>query len=234
MAFPPTNPGLIARLQGASDPVAWEEFVAIYRPAITGFARRRGLTEHDAEDVAQEVLSAVASRIDQFVPAGASGGRARFSTWLCAIASHKAVDELRRRLRPADNRAVPLATIPDLEDRSADSRLLRDEVRRRCFHAAAADVRREVSGSTWQSFWQTAIEGVDPADIATRLGVTVGGVYAARARVTQRLLKRIGALEGEWTADDLAALDVESPDCHHPDRAIDAGRQPLGDGQSGD
>ena len=134
MAFPPTNPRLIARLQSASDPAAWEEFVGIYRPAIARFARKRGLAEHDAEDVAQEVLSAVASRIGSFIPPGALGGRARFSTWLCAIASHKAVDELRRRLRPAAGGAVPLSGIPDVVDRSIDSRLLRDEVRRRCFH----------------------------------------------------------------------------------------------------
>ena len=57
---PQTRPSLILRLRNPDDIQAWQEFVDVYQPVIENLARKRGLQEADAKDVAQEVFSRLA------------------------------------------------------------------------------------------------------------------------------------------------------------------------------
>ena len=127
MAFPTTDPGLLRQLKDPAETSAWDRFVAIYRPAIVAVARQRGLTFADADDVAQEVFTAVAGAVHRFDPdrrdGASSGPRARFSTWLATIADRKTIDALRRaRVRPASGHAFEAvaARVPELIGGSAD------------------------------------------------------------------------------------------------------------------
>jgi len=205
--FPSTDPGLIRQLKPPADPAAWGRFVAIYRPAIVAVARVRGLPHDEAEDVAQEVLASVAGAVHRFDPdrpAGPGGPpRARFSTWLSTIAGRKAIDALRRRGRsPTADATARLTALPE---RATDSRLLRAEIRRRCFQTAAEAVRGEVSEVAWGSFSMTAIDGLPADAVARLLATTPGAVAAAKARVMRRLVARIRAIEAEWSLTDLPA-----------------------------
>ena len=197
MSFPPTEPGLPARLTDRGDEVAWERFMALYRPAIIALARRRGLSAADADDVAQDVCRSVADAVGTFEPGLGLPGRARFSTWLATIADRKTIDALRRaRVRPASGHAFDAVAARD-----TDSRLLRFEVRRRLFLAAAADIQNEMSPTAWESFWRTAIDGDSAERVAKTLGMTAGAVYAAKARTMRKLVERIRTLEAEWSID---------------------------------
>jgi RNA polymerase sigma-70 factor (ECF subfamily) len=197
MSFPPTEPGLPARLADRGDTTAWERFMAIYRPAIVALARRRGLSTADADDVAQEVCRSVAEAVGTFEPGLGLPGQARFSTWLATIADRKTIDALRRsRVRPASGHAFDAVAARD-----TDSRLLRFEVRRRLFLTAAADLQDEVSPTTWEAFWRTAIDGDSADRVAKTLGMTAGAVYAAKARTMRKLVERIRTIEAEWSID---------------------------------
>jgi RNA polymerase sigma-70 factor (ECF subfamily) len=201
VAFPTTDPGLLRQLKDPAETAAWDRFVAIYRPAIVAVARQRGLALADADDVAQEVFTAVAGAVHRFDPdredGVSSGPRARFSTWLATIADRKTIDALRRsRVRPASGHAFDAVAARD-----TDSRLLRFEVRRRLFLTAAADLQDEVSPTTWEAFWRTAIDGDSAERVAKTLGMTAGAVSAAKARTMRKLVQRIRALESEWSID---------------------------------
>ncbi len=197
MSFPPTEPGFPARLADRGDTTAWERFVALYRPAIVALARRRGLSAADADDVAQEVCRSVADAVGTFEPGLGLPGRARFSTWLATIADRKTIDALRRaRVRPASGHAFDAVAARD-----TDSRLVRFEVRRRLFLAAATDIQNEVSPTAWEAFWRTSIDGAPAERVAKTLGMTAGAVYAAKARTMRKLVERLRALEAEWSTD---------------------------------
>ena len=58
-------------------------------------------------------------------------------------------------------------------------------------------VREEFANSTWQAFWQTAVEGRETKDVAAALGLSAGAVYIARSRVIARLRERIEKFEAE-------------------------------------
>jgi RNA polymerase sigma factor (sigma-70 family) len=191
--FPDTRLSLIVRLQGEPDAAAWSEFVGLYRPVVVRLARRRGLQDADADDLAQQVLLAVARAVQRWEPDPARG---RFRAWLRRIAENCTVNALTRR--PHDRASglteelERLAEIPvPLGEETLE---LRREYRREVFQWAARAVQPEFHADTWEAFWLTAVQGVTMEDAAAQLGKGVGSIYAARSRVMKRLREKVA----EW------------------------------------
>src|SRR5579884_3735895 len=84
--FPATRASLLARLRDPSDQAAWTEYVELYAPLVYAYARKQGLQDADAADVAQEVLRAVAASVGRldYDPA-----RGRYRNWLFKVVLSK-------------------------------------------------------------------------------------------------------------------------------------------------
>src|SRR5439155_13101312 len=65
------------------------------------------------------------------------------------------------------------------------------EYERRVFTWAAEQARSAFRSSTWQAFWQTAVEGKTGPQVARALGMSVAAVYLAKGRVMARLKELI-------------------------------------------
>ena len=190
MNLPETRPSLLLRVRDANDADAWSEFAAIYRPVILRLARMKGMQDADAEDLAQQVLLAVSRAVERWEPDAARG---KFRTWLRTVANNAILNALTRGHR---DQAVADESIDALlqqrPDRNApDSDLLRIEYRREIFQQAARKIRSEFSDDTWNSFWMTAVDGIDVDEAARELKRTRGSVYASRSRVMKRLKQEI-------------------------------------------
>ncbi len=195
MAIPETRHSLLLRLHDRADMAAWSEFCAIYEPVIYRLAKRAQLQDADAREVAQEVLLLVSRKVEAF-DTQADG---RFRGWLSKIARHATIDLLRkRRERPLGGSDFVriLSTVPAAPEDA--SRAFLAEARSQKFHWAAEQVRQSSQPITWQSFWLTAVEGLAAADVAHRLGTSVGSVYVARCRT----LARIKTLIESFVEDD--------------------------------
>jgi RNA polymerase sigma-70 factor (ECF subfamily) len=178
---------LILRLRDAADVAAWDEWVAIYGPLVYRMALRQGLQPADADDVVQQVFSAVAQSVGQWVE---QPQRGRFRGWLLGIARNTALNTLNRR---------PLGTVglggeqsgKPLADIAAPGGPLSSqfdlEFRREVYRWAAEQVRDSVAANTWRAFQLTHIEGVSIEKAAAQLKIPVGNVYIARSRVISRL-----------------------------------------------
>jgi RNA polymerase sigma-70 factor (ECF subfamily) len=195
MTIPPdTRASLLVRVRDPADQAAWYEFVEIYWPVIHRLARRKGLQPADADDIAQQVLAAVAKAVER---RGHDHKQARFRTWLDRVAHNAILNALTRAKPDRGLGGVEpnslLEQFPEADGPESD--LLRLERRREVFRWAARQIQQEFQPSTWDAFWNTAIEGRDCEIVAGELGKSTGSVYAARSRVMKRLQEKISEYE---------------------------------------
>src|SRR5688572_3567723 len=150
--LPTTRFTLLARLAEPTNQLAWEEFVAVYEPAVYGFARKKGLQDADARDLCQDVLRAVALAIERWAPDPARGS---FRAWMFRIARNMLINfcaSRKRRGTGTGDSAVQQA-LAELPARGGDdTALYQAEYRRQLFVWAAGEVQNEFAASTWQAF----------------------------------------------------------------------------------
>ena len=184
---PETRASLILRLRDAADVAAWDEFMAIYGPLVFRLALRQGLQAADADDVVQQVFSAVAQSVHQWLERPERG---RFRGWLLTIARNIAIKALTRRPHGGVGLGGELSNERLAEIAAPNGPISSQfdlEYRREVYRWAAEQVRDSVAASTWNAFQLTHIEGVSIADAAKRLNLSVGNIYIARSRVISRL-----------------------------------------------
>lgn len=193
-SFPETRESLIVQIRDPMNRAAWEQFVDLYRPVIYRTALARGLQDADAQDLAQQVLMAVASAIGRWEKSNSS---ARFRHWLRRVTRNAIINALtRRRQDAATGTSSVVALLNGLAQREPDvNELIQLEYRREFWLRAAGVVRAEVSSETWQAFELTTLCGLSKAEAATRLGKPIGLIYAARSRVMKRLRDFVAELE---------------------------------------
>ena len=190
--FPETRSTLLAGIKSPENREAWEEFIAIYRPLIYRMARRRGLQDADAQDVAQDILIRVAAAIERYEPQPG----VRFRHWLRRVASNAILTSLQRQPRDLGTGGTDIHEIvsqqPDLPHLEAE---LETELLREMYLRAAAVVRTEVNAETWRAFDLTTLQGVSCEEAAVTIGKSVGTVYAARSRIIKRLREQLERMQ---------------------------------------
>jgi len=196
--LPETRASLIRRLPDAADARAWDAFVGLYGPLVYGIARRNGLQPADADDVVQQVLSAVARSVESWL---ARRDRGPFRAWLLAIARNAAINALTRRSTRAIGAGGERASERLLAQAAGDNGDLASEfdleLRRAIFQQAAEGVRSEVTERTWQAFWLSTVEQQPIAAVAEQLSMSPGSVYIARSRVMARLREAVKTYESD-------------------------------------
>ena len=190
-----THPSLLVRLRESHNADAWTEFVQLYAPLVYGFARRKGLQDADAADLTQDVLRGVLTAVKdlRYDP-----HRGRFRSWLFTIA-HRRLHDFRGKRQRQVQASGDTAVNDLLEQQPApnDENTWNEEYERRLFARAAEEIRPCFADSTWQAFWQTAVEGKSGQQVAQDLGLTVAAVYLAKSRVMARLREQLQQWEGE-------------------------------------
>jgi RNA polymerase sigma-70 factor (ECF subfamily) len=190
-----TDHVLLGRLRDLRDERAWQDFVARYTPRIYGWCRKHGLQDADARDVTQTVLGNVVRGLHSYDP------RRGFRKWLKAVTHNAWADFVHasRRGRGTGDTEV-LRLLARVEGRDDLVRELDAEFERELFEEAMARVRSRVDPTTWQAFQLVVFQELPGDEVAARLGLKVGAVYAARHRVRtmlQQEVRNLDAPDGE-------------------------------------
>ena len=192
--FPETRASLLVILQAGGDADAWREFVTIYRPIIYRIARRHGLQDADAQDLAQHVLVSISGSIERWQKRDES---VRFRHWLRRVAKNAICNALTRG--PKDRATGGTSIQNFLEEHGEDDEQLAREIeferRRELFLRAASVVKSDVAADTWQVFQLAVVEGLPIEEVAARMNKSVGTAYAARGRVMNRLRRLVDDME---------------------------------------
>lgn len=202
-AFPATQWSLVLRAsQGSAAEAghALETLCRSYWPPLYAYARRDGLTPHDAQDVTQEFLAHLLRRDDL---ASASRDRGRFRAFLLAALKNFLVSRARaeralKRGGNADNIALDLERAEDLCRPELTEKLSPDKAFDRrwalTIMARALAALGEEYKSPQQARLFAALQPVladsgrmqNQAALAVELGVTPGALATAATRLRQR------------------------------------------------
>jgi RNA polymerase sigma-70 factor (ECF subfamily) len=192
--IPATCVSLLVRLGDAQDETAWNQFVDLYAPLVYGYARKQGLQDADAADLAQDVLLAVAGAVGrlEYDPA-----RGSFRSWLFTIVRRKLSNRRRsqRTRREGQNGTSSEGFLEQYPAPEGDQAQWEAEWERGVFAWACEQVRMDVTATTWQAFWKTAVDGQPGKQVARDLGLSVTAVYHARSRILARLKALVQSIE---------------------------------------
>ena len=123
--------------------------------------------------------------------------RGSFRSWLFKV-THNAVRMRRRRQQhlPAgsgDSGQHELLAQQPESDCAAEHWELNHQ--QTLFEWAARQVCAVCKTATWTAFWEVAMKGRSPVDVAAELDMSVGAVYVAKSRVLARMKQQIDAVE---------------------------------------
>lgn len=191
-----TRASLIERLRDLDDNESWDRFYRTYVNAVQGHARKRGLTEAEAEEVAQEVFKRIAETIHSFEPGPRTGS---FRRWLYQLARWRADDKIRERERVTPEfvaasgttvqNSVGLVSIGGVEQ------ALEADARRHLIQAALERLRSRVSPRDLQIFQHLVVEEWPVARIAEFFRVRPALIYVVRHRVARQLRQELELIE---------------------------------------
>jgi RNA polymerase sigma-70 factor (ECF subfamily) len=179
-----TQASLLARIQDAEDPMAWEQFWSNYGPVIYQFAKYRGCSDETAQDLAQDVMLEVFEKNAVFRYDRSKG---RFRDWLGGMVRNLTC---KRRAKPAERvRGTGGDGDPRIAEAAQPSDDERwDEMYDQAVLAALLDVvRQEVAPATYQAFEMVAVQGISGKLAAKATGLSRNAVYQARKRIIRRL-----------------------------------------------
>jgi RNA polymerase sigma-70 factor (ECF subfamily) len=174
-----TNTVLLAGLFDPRNEAVWREFDERYRSILVGFARRLGLQEEDAADVAQETL---AQFVRDYRANKYDRSQGRLHSWVLGIARHRVAD-LRRKAaaRKEQQGATAIGRVPD-EDHF--EQVWDEECRRAILDRSLERLRVEtrLDEQTIRAFEMVAIEQQSASTVAESLDMSIDSVYAAKHR----------------------------------------------------
>ena len=200
-----TRSSLLERLKSMDDEESWREFCRIYGDLIRRLAMKAGLTEHEAEEVLQEVLISVVRNIGGFTynPAVSS-----FRHWLTNVVRWRIADQRKKQSQHERIREEPLedgeqaGVAGGLADPAGDvlDAQLEAEWRKGLIETALGRIKRQVNPKHFQIYHLLVVHELPVPQVCRRLKVNRGQLYLARhriARLLQKEVKRLAAREGE-------------------------------------
>ncbi len=183
---------LLDGLHDPSNSVIWRQFDQRYRPIIIGFARRLGLTEDDAADIAQETLVRF---VREYRAGKYDRDRGRLRTWIIAMLRYRVADLRRARATRREFRGESaFADLPCADELDASWEA---ERRSQILRQAMKKLREKsrTSEKSIQAFELYALQHRPAAEVAEQLGMTARDVYMVKNRLAQRIRTMIAELE---------------------------------------
>jgi RNA polymerase sigma-70 factor (ECF subfamily) len=192
-----TRETLIRRVQNQQDDQSWEEFVQVYRRYIYAIIRSMNISEHDTEDILQQVLI----NLWNSLPKMDYQKIKRFRSWLSTVTKNCVTDFIRKRTREANRlekaakddtltylKTIRLPEIDSIAEREWEIHLT---------NMALDNIEPLFSGKAVEAFRLT-LQGKGVNEIARELDLKENSVYRLKNRVKERLIQEIMHLRSEW------------------------------------
>jgi RNA polymerase sigma-70 factor (ECF subfamily) len=183
-----TTTELLVDLRDSANASAWTLLNSRYRPIIVGYARRCGLQDADAQDIAQDTLA-------EFLRAYQAGNYdrdrgSRLRDWLKGFAANRVREFHRKRAKSREHQVSPdgsrtdlLLRVPDQGEPGAWDQEWTAHLLSECVRA----VQVKFDAKTLRAFELYGIQQRPADEVAGALGMTRNAVYIAKSRVLERM-----------------------------------------------
>ncbi len=194
-----TRTYLLQAIQEGDDSLAWNRFYRLYATLLRNFLRRMGLTEHEAEDVTQEVLMVAHKSLKDGVY---DRSRGKFRSWLYGIARRLALATLRARRRRTRVQWVDdtgRQMLDTLEDHGEDPamKLWEEEWRYAMLDEGLRYAEQCVGEKVFRAFTLFAVERRPAEEVAHMLEIAPASVYVYKNRVLTAVKRWVSQYEDE-------------------------------------
>jgi RNA polymerase sigma-70 factor (ECF subfamily) len=182
MDIPSEELAALAIAAQRGDAVSRDALIRVIRPAVLRYVLGRGLSNHDADDVTQEVCVAVLSAIDRWRDEGRPVWAIVF-----AIVRNKLADRGRQQVRQKEALYEDM-TVHDRPRHDTPAELVeRDESA-----AGVSDLLNSLPPTQRDVLMLRIIAGLSCAETAEALGLAAGSVRVIQYRGMTALRKRLG------------------------------------------
>ena len=190
----PTRRSLLSHLRKGGDDVGWTTFYDTYWRLIFNVARKRGISEPDAQEIVQDVLAALARKMTDY-----DAKLGSFKGWLMLHVRRRIADHWRTGVAQRHD-TLPLTSNAMADAQTADHgfETAWDEEWRETWLATALErVKAQVNTRHYLVFEMSAVQGASIGEIARTLGMNAAQVYLARHRVGRLVKAELKHIEGE-------------------------------------
>jgi len=190
-----TRPTLIRGLQ-ISKEKSWDQFYDLYAPLIVNFAKKRGCTSTQAEDILQETVLAVMRVIPNFDLQNKTG---KFRSLLFKITESKVIDAYRRTKREIlfyDPEIIKKYQGAEIVDDTHSRQIWDNTWESFLLSEAMKIVIGKVQPLTYKCFDLTFIKGEKIKNVAVDLGVSPNLVAQHKHKVYNLIIKEAEKLNG--------------------------------------
>ncbi len=188
-----TTTSLLEGLFDTDNEIAWSRFDARYRPIVLGFARKMGLNEVDASEVAQETI---VQFLKEYKEGKYDRERGRLRSWLIGIARFRVAGVYRSKSNKREYRGESaMITLPT--DEVACETIWDVERRTVILQQALQELRAnsKASDKTIQAFEMLVLNRIPVSTVAENLDMSSQEVYLAKSRTAARLKDIIDRFE---------------------------------------
>lgn len=185
----PTDENLVARWREDGQQSALAELVDRYLLQFYGTARAMQLSQHAAEEVAQDTMLKVIRSIETF------NEQWRFRTWSYTILINTIRSERKRYLAQVNRHAVADVERLPMKSTARDSRLIRDEMQS-CIECAL----QKLTEKQRDAVVMILIDGLPASEVAKIERCSVDAVYQ-RVTEARRSLRSEPSLKQFWMDD---------------------------------
>ena len=186
-----TRLSFLSRLRDRSTQIGWAEFDERYRDLLYCYARRRGVSHNEAEDIVQEVELYVFKAIGNFQY---DRERGKFRSYLRTAVVHALARRAAKRARPEVAWSPELlATLPDTDEDLDD--LWEREWQLNRLRNALRTISKDFELTTLEAFRLHVLANWSVEATAQHLGLSPAGVYQAKSRVLKRLRECVNSDE---------------------------------------
>lgn len=182
-----TSVSLLHRLRDPNKHDAWERFVILYTPLLQYWAARMGLQESDRSDLIQDVFATLVQKLPEF----RYNPDRSFRGWLRTLVLNRWRNRVRQRVPTtlvAEHPALANLAAPEVDLFSET------EYRQQIVTRALQLMQIDFPERLWKACWEHVVVGRAAAEVATELGIAVGTVYVAKARIMSRLREELQGL----------------------------------------